>query len=138
MRPDTKRRTKLSAICLSSLAAVAIAGPVFSQPIDSSSAADQSLKLYAVHVLRIPRVSWVGYGVYIGNGLILTAAHVVGREFWTKIHVEIAGKELPAAILKQGSFADVDLALLSIDALQLPVSLRLRRMGICKNSSLAG
>ena len=91
-----------------------------------------------MHVLRVPRESWTGYGVYLGNGLVLSAAHVVGNEIWHRTEVEIAGRDLPATVIKRGSFGDVDLALISIDDEQLPVSLRLRRMTICKQSPMPG
>ena len=39
--------------------------------------------------------SWPGYGIYLGNGLILTAAHVAGEFAQTKPHVVIAGQDLP-------------------------------------------
>ena len=97
-----------------------------------------SLKIYAVNVLRVPRESWTGLGVYLGKGLVLTAAHVVSRRFWVTNEVEIAGRVLPARVIKQGSFSDVDLALLSIDDEALPVSLRLRRVGLCRNPVTAG
>jgi hypothetical protein len=52
--------------------------------------------------------------------------------------VEIAGQNLPANVLKKGQFSDVDLTLLSVDERQLPVSLRLRRMTVCKDPPLPG
>jgi hypothetical protein len=111
-------------------AATMLALPAHSQDVD------QSLQLYAVHVVRYPKENWTGQGVYLGNGLVLTAGHVAGS-FLHTVHVEIAGQELPTEVLKRGSFsntdpADVDLALISIDDTKLPVSLRLRRMTLCK------
>jgi hypothetical protein len=101
--------------------------------------ADDSLRLYAVHIDRVPKQSWTGYGIYLGNGLVITAAHVVGRiALLFNPRVEIAGKELPASVIKQGSFEDVDLALLAIDQSQLPVSLRLRRIAVCQHPSVPG
>ena len=44
--------------------------------------ADQSLRLYAVHVNRVPKEPWTGYGIYLGNGIVITAAHVAGRAPW--------------------------------------------------------
>lgn len=126
--------------CSGLIAATLLAGPAYSQNAEHSTDPDpdQSLTLYAVHVLRIPRERWTGLGVYMGQGLILTAAHVVGRAFWIETEIEIAGKVLPAHVIKQGSFADVDLALVSIDEQQLPVSLRLRRMTICSQPPFPG
>jgi hypothetical protein len=96
----------------------------------AEDAVDQALRLYAVHVVRVPKENWTGYGVYLGNGLVLTAGHVAG-EFWRTVQVEIAGQMLPTEVLKRGQFSGVDLALLSIDDVKLPVSLRLRRMTVC-------
>jgi Trypsin-like peptidase domain len=99
---------------------------------------DDSLSLYAVHINRTPKQSWTGQGVYLGRGIIITAAHVVGFAFWTWPRVEIAGKDLPATVIKEGSVQDVDLTLLSVDESELPISLRLRRMPLCKDTLWVG
>jgi hypothetical protein len=78
---------------------------------------------YAVHV------SGGLYGVYLGNGLVITAAHVVGS---SNPPVRIAGLDLTAKVLKTSPFEQLDLTLLSIDQEKLPVSYRLRRMPICQ------
>src|SRR5277367_3644054 len=91
-----------------------------------------------VHINRTPKQSWPGYGVYLGNGLILTAAHVPGDVGQTKPHVVIAGQDLPAALVKQGSLDSVDLTLLSIDGRKLPVGLQMRRTPLCEHPSFAG
>jgi S1-C subfamily serine protease len=96
------------------------------------------LKAFAVHINRTPRQPWPGYGVYLGNGLILTAAHVAGDVAQTKPHVVIAGQDLPARLVKQGSLESVDLTLLSVDGTKLPVSLRMRRMPLCERAPYAG
>jgi S1-C subfamily serine protease len=96
--------------------------------------ADASLRPFAVHIDLTPKQAWTGYGIYLGKGLVLTAAHVVGHAFFTKPRVEIAGQEYPAKVVKEGSFNDVDLALVSIDEGNLPVSLRLRHMILCQIS----
>lgn len=113
------------------IAAAALNGPAHTQDVD------QSLRLYAVHVVRVPKENWTGTGVYLGNGLVLTAGHVAGS-FWNTIHVEIAGQDLATEVIKRGQFSDVDLALVSIDDTKLPVSLRLRRMSICKQAPWPG
>lgn len=102
---------------------------------------DNDLHVYAVNVVKSPPLEkqFVGYGIYLGNGKVITAAHVVGH--WPSVthpHVWIAGLDLPAEVLKIGSLEDTDLALLSIDAAQLPISLRLRRNPLCKNPALVG
>ena len=99
---------------------------------------DADLKLFAVHVNRTPRQSWPGYGIYLGNGLILTASHVPGAFAYTKPHVVIAEQDLPAGLVKEGSLDGVDLTLLSIDATSLPVRLRMRRMPICERAPYPG
>ena len=77
--------------------------------------ADADLKPFAVHVNRTPRQAWPGYGVYLGSGLILTASHVPGHFATTKPHVVIAGQDLAAQLVEEGSLDSVDLTLLSIE-----------------------
>ena len=96
------------------------------------------LKSFAVHVNRTPRQPWPGYGIYLGNGLILTAAHVPGKVAETKPHVVIAGEDLPASLVRQGALEGVDLTLLSIDATKLPVDIGMRRMPLCERAPYAG
>ena len=96
---------------------------------------DDQLRIYGVNVVKKAPLKdeFIGYGVYLGGGKVLTAAHVVGN--WpalTHPRVRIAGLELPGQIVKQGSLDETDLALLSIDETQLPVSLTLRRNPLCK------
>lgn len=96
------------------------------------------LKAFAVHINRTPPQPWPGYGVYLGNGLILTAAHVAGDVGQTKPHVLIAGQDLPAQLVKQGSLETVDLTLLSIDGTKLPVGLQMRRTPLCERAPYPG
>jgi hypothetical protein len=98
----------------------------------------ESLRAYAVNIIHEPPQEWTGYGIYLGGGLIITAAHVVGSAVRTKPTVRIAGLELRARAVKEGSYQRVDLTLLSVDEQQLPVSLRLRRMPICDGAPLVG
>jgi S1-C subfamily serine protease len=97
-----------------------------------------ALSAFAVHINRTPKQSWPGYGIYLGNGLILTAAHVAGDVAQTKPHVVIAGQDLPATLVKQGSLEGVDLTLLSIDGTKLPFGLQMRRTPLCEHPSYAG
>ena len=99
---------------------------------------DADLQPFAVHVNRTPRQTWPGYGIYLGNGLILTASHVPGTFVYTKPHVVVAGQDLPAGLVKEGSLDGVDLTLLSIDPTSLPVRLRMRRMPICERAPYPG
>jgi hypothetical protein len=50
----------------------------------------------------------------------------------------IAGQDLPAALVKQGSLEGVDLTLLSIDGTKLPVRLQMRRTPLCERPPHAG
>jgi hypothetical protein len=70
-----------------------------------------------------------GAGVYLGSGLILTAAHLTDAN--AKMGVHIAGMALPAELLKQGVLEDVDLSLLRIDEEKLPESVRQVRTQLC-------
>ncbi len=115
------------------LAAVAF---VLSPAIAESD--DLDLKAFAVHINRTPRQSWPGYGVYLGNGLILTAAHVPGNVAETKPEVVIAGQDLPASLVKQGALESVDLTLLSIDRTKLPIRLQMRRLPLCERPPFVG
>jgi S1-C subfamily serine protease len=96
------------------------------------------LTALTVHINRTPKQSWPGYGIYLGNGLILTAAHVAGDVADTKPHVVIAGQDLPATLVKQGSLDSVDLTLLSIDGTKLPVGLQMRRTPLCEHPPFSG
>jgi hypothetical protein len=101
---------------------------------------DAALEVYGVNVVKTPpfKKQFTGYGIYMGQGMVLTAAHVVGHwPFFTNPRVLVAGQDLPAKVVKQ-RFAKVDLALLSIDESRLPISLRLRRNQLCKTSPPMG
>jgi hypothetical protein len=110
-------------------------GLVFAATPTQAQNFDDDLRVYAVSIINVvPFKSPVsGYGVYLGNGAILTAAHVVGRwSLFSTPRVLIAGQELLAKVVKKGSFEQTDLALLAVDETSLPVSLRLRRNPLCK------
>jgi len=96
--------------------------------------ADDDLRVYAVRVINTsPFKPFSGYGVYLGHGMVITAAHVVGRwALFENPRIRIAGEELPASVIKKGSFEQTDLALLSVDEASLPFRLRLRRDPLCK------
>ena len=97
---------------------------------------DDSLRIYAVNIIQDPPQSWTGYGIYLGRGLIITAAHVVGTAARTKPSVRIAGMDLPAHAVKEGT--QVDLTLLSIDEQKLPIYLQMRRMPLCEKAPWPG
>lgn len=93
---------------------------------------DETLLAYAVNVHRTPLQTWgPGYGIYLGSGVFITAAHVVGRSWWTKPKIAIKGKEYPTRTIKEGSFEGTDLTLLGVEESLLPMSLRLRRNSLC-------
>jgi hypothetical protein len=119
-------------LILAAVLAGSALGPTRAQDVD------ESLRLYAVHIFRPPKQPWTGYGIYLGSGYVITAAHVAGLSLWTEVQVGIAGNILPAKVIKRGQFHNVDLTLLSVDERQLPISLRLRRLTVCKNSPWVG
>jgi hypothetical protein len=93
---------------------------------------------FAVHIFRKPRQSWPGFGIYLGEGRVLTAAHVVGHPTQGNPSVEIAGRILEASVVREGEFETVDLTLLRVDPLMLPASLGLRLMPLCEAPPRAG
>lgn len=99
---------------------------------------DDSLLSYAVSIHRFPMQTDGRYGIYLGRGLFITAAHVVGHGVFTNPKVAILGQEYPTRIVKEGSFEDVDLTLLAVDEDQLPLKLRMRRNQICNNPPSPG
>lgn len=121
-------------LCIGAIAVIALTSAAHPQN------PDQSLTIYGAHlrVTKNPKESWPGTGVYLGRGLVITAAHLIGIEPWFQVAVQIAGKELPANVLKRGQLYDVDLTLLSVDEKQLPVSVQLRRLTICQQPSTPG
>jgi len=100
--------------------------------------AADSLRLYAVNIVQDPPQPWPGYGIYLGKGLVITAQHVVGSAARTKPSVRIAGMDLPAHAIREGSFERVDLTLLSIDEQKLPIYLQMRRMPLCEKAPWPG
>jgi Trypsin-like peptidase domain len=100
---------------------------------------EDSLRIYAVNIHQTPMQTWgPGYGIYLGKGLFITAAHVAGRTWLTRPKVTIAGREYPTRVVKEGSLETVDLTLLVVDENLLPVWLRLRRNELCKQFPLPG
>ena len=102
---------------------------------------DDSLRIYAVNVVKTTPFEkpFTGYGIYLGKGAVITAAHVIGRwGFLKDPHVLIAGQYLPATIVKEGSVEQTYVTLLSIDEMRLPASLQLRRNPLCKQPPQVG
>ncbi len=127
-RPTSRSVSAVLALCL--------AAPP--QALAQTPPADEELRVYAVHVNRTPRQSWPGYGMYLGNGLILTASHVPGPFAANNPRALIAGLDLPTGLVKEGALGNVDLTLLSVDANALPVRMRMRRLPLCDKPPFAG
>src|SRR5229473_672003 len=92
---------------------------------------DDSLLAYAVGVNG-------GAGIYLGKGLVLSVAHVVGGGIVNKPKVNIAGQTRIATVVKESPFEQLDLALLEVNEEGLPVSLRLRRIPLCQGQPWPG
>jgi hypothetical protein len=92
---------------------------------------DDSLLPYSVGVNG-------GAGIYLGKGLVLSVAHVVGGGIVNKPKVSIAGQDRTATVVKESPFEQLDLALLEINEEGLPVSLRLRRIPLCQGQPWPG
>ncbi len=92
---------------------------------------DDSLLAYAVGVNGAA-------GIYLGKGLVLSVAHVIGGGILNKPKVIIAGQTLIATVVKESPFEQLDLALLEIDEATLPISLRLRRVPLCQGQPWPG
>jgi hypothetical protein len=104
----------------------------------SAANPDDSLLIYAVNIHRTPTQSWSGSGIYLGNGLFITAAHVVGHGWLTRPKVVIGEQEYATRVVKEGSLEGTDLTLLSVEEAQLPLRLRLRRNPICVEAPSPG
>jgi Trypsin-like peptidase domain len=101
--------------------------------------ADDSLLPYAVNVHRTPMQTWgPGYGIYLGKGLFITAAHVAGRGWFTRPKIAIAGQEYPTRIVKEGSFEGTDVTVLAVQESLLPMRLQMRRMKLCAKEPWPG
>jgi hypothetical protein len=99
---------------------------------------DDSLLNFAVNVHRTPTQTWPGYGIYLGKGLFITAAHVVGRSWLTQPKVAIAGQEYPTQVVKEGSLDGTDLTLLSVEERLLPLRVSLRHNVLCDEAPSPG
>jgi len=131
------------AVWLGLLSALAsISAPGHARIPERSPSSDDSLLIYAIELVhsRPLQEPVRGYGIYLGKGGIITAAHVVSRwpSLITSPRALIAGQELPAKIIKKGAVETTDLALLSVDESELPISLRLRLNPLCREPARAG
>jgi hypothetical protein len=96
---------------------------------------DDSFLSYAVNI-AMP--TWKGNGIYLGKGLFLTVAHVIGRGWLTRPKIVLQGQTYPTRVVKEGSSDDVDLALLAVEENLLPMRLRLRKNPLCTASPRPG
>ena len=106
-----------------------------------AQSADDDLRRFAVSIINVPpfAMPFSGYGIYLGESAIIAPAHVVGHwSVFANLKVIIAGREIPAKVIKKGLFPQLDLAQLSIEQASLPDSLRLRRNPLCKESPRVG
>lgn len=125
------------AVCRLWLLGIALAVVVLVQP-SLAEIPDDALLVYAVNIHRTPVQPWTGNGIYLWNGLFVTAAHVVGTGWITRPKVVIEGQEYPTQIVKEGAFEQTDLTLLSVDEQFLPSRLRLRRNPLCRENPWPG
>jgi hypothetical protein len=104
------------------------------------------LRQYAVRVIHglpgeIDQIAQTGNaGLYLGRGLVLTAAHVAGHQLSPfPLHI-VAGRQLvPAKFVKAGAYEKTDVTLLSVDTETLPVSMRsLPPLKLCRDSPVPG
>jgi hypothetical protein len=100
--------------------------------------ADQEDETFLVYAVTIDMHAWQGYGIYLGNGLFLTAAHIIGRSWLTRPEIVIAGQKYPTRVVKEGSSSGTDLTLLAVDDRLLPMRLRLRKNPLCKDPPWPG
>jgi hypothetical protein len=127
-------------MCLTVWVGLAILATSIAEPVHAQSSEDD-LKVYAVSITNVVpfKRPFSGFGIYLGRGAFITAAHVVGRwSIFSDPRIEIAGQEIPAKVMKKGSFEKTDLALLAVDEKLLPVSLLLRRNPLCKTPPAIG
>jgi hypothetical protein len=99
LRGDARHAMAAFALCL----ATACFAPVDSKAADQKESGGPWLATVAI----IRNEEQPGSGVYLGSGLIITAAHLTA--VYAKMSVRIAGIALPATVLKQGSAEDIDL-----------------------------
>ncbi len=140
--PASSGRTKGPRLAMTFAAALVLwlaAGRQIDARYDAGARSDDDdLRAYAVHINRTPAQSWPGYGMYLGNGLFLTAAHVPGKFADTKPRVTVDGRDYPTSLVKEGSLDSTDLTLLSVDPNALPVRMRMRRLPLCEKAPFAG
>jgi len=112
------------------IAAAVLAAPVLSH----AQSSDDDLRVYAVGIVNVApfKRPFSGYGIYLGESTIITAAHVVGHwPLFANPTITIGGQGIPGKVIKKGAFPQLDLAQLSVEQSSLPDSVRLRRSHLC-------
>ena len=66
--------------------------PAHAQVQNANTGELDGLRPHATNLFRNPKQPWPGYGIYLGRGLVITAAHVVGRVGLANPSVGIAGQ----------------------------------------------
>jgi hypothetical protein len=90
---------------------------------------DAALQFYAVQVLHTSEQSPAGAGIYLGKGLVITAAHITGSN---QIGVRFDGVSVPARVLKRGALQKIDLALYAVRENDLPTAYRSLSLPLCE------
>src|SRR5271168_1127332 len=88
-----------------------IATALLASAAASAQSSDDDLRVYAVGVTRGGPFIWPysGYGIYLGDSAIITAAHVVGRwAIFENPTITIAGLKIEAKVIKKGSLPQLD------------------------------
>ncbi len=102
------------------------------EPLAPTLENDAALKVFSVHIDHTPKQPWPGNGIYLGNGYVLTAAHVAGHAPETNPHVVIDGRALQTTMVREGQFEQDDLSLLRIDDTAIPGPLRPLHVTLCE------
>ncbi len=137
-----QRRTKIArrrAVAAAAIGMV-IAGWLIFQRSQHGVVAPESYGLRVVHgPVKDPRTvpASGNSGIYLGGGLVLTAAHVAGNP--DGLGILVGDQWTPAQMVKAGNFEILDISVLSVDAKALPATLRsLPRLALCSQSPMVG
>ena len=98
------------------LLASCLAMILFNPPVISAGAHQTETPGPWIVVAKIMNEQNAATGIYLKPGFVVTAAHLTAN--WTgnaDLSVHIAGTALPANLVKQGEFEEVDLTLFSVD-----------------------
>lgn len=116
---------------------------VLALALGADSAFTGLLSAYGVMVLRAPwelpgdEASHGRAGIYLGRGLVLTAAHVAGQG--GSLIVVGDGRRIPARLLKAGEFKDTDVSLLALEPAEMPRRLAaLPPLRLCRDPPVMG